>query len=99
MLRFLFYAVVLTLLVRALNKLWRGIVEGATGVPPASASRVPRAGVQMARDPVCGTFVVPGSAVSLSVAGEQIHFCSTACRDTFRSAPPRRTRSVEDRIA
>jgi uncharacterized protein len=60
-----------------------GIVEGVTGVPrtPARLS----GGVAMARDPVCGTFVLPDRALSVTVGRQQLFFCSTACRDKYRA--------------
>lgn len=86
MLRVFIYTVLLILFVRALTRFWNGVVEGASGVPPrARSSSVPQRGVQMARDPVCGTFVVPGRSVTLTVAGEPLYFCSTDCRDRFRA--------------
>jgi YHS domain-containing protein len=39
--------------------------------------------VKLAKDPVCGTFVVPGKAPSLVRAGETVYFCSDKCRDEF----------------
>jgi YHS domain-containing protein len=84
MIRVLFYTVLLILFVRAMTRLWNGIVEGATGAPPGS-SRVPQRAVPMARDPVCGTFVVPDLAVALSIGREHLYFCSTSCRDRYQA--------------
>jgi len=39
----------------------------------------------MARDPVCGTYVVPQHALSISDGRQQLYFCSAACRDKFRA--------------
>ena len=74
---------------------WRiigGIMEGLSGRPagPIGQSRggVPQHGVQMARDPVCGTYVVPDRAVALNdgTSGtSRVFFCSTACRDQYRA--------------
>lgn len=36
-------------------------------------------------DPVCGTFVDPASALSLTRGGATHYFCSEACRDKFRA--------------
>jgi YHS domain-containing protein len=85
MIRFVIYLALLILLTRALSRLWGGFVEGLTG-EPRPRSRVPQRGVQMVRDPVCGTFVVPDRALMLSVGREQLYFCSTACRDKYRAA-------------
>jgi YHS domain-containing protein len=39
----------------------------------------------MVRDPVCGTFVVPERALTITNGREQVHFCSTTCRDKYRA--------------
>ena len=79
---------------RAFSRIIGGIMEGISrgGVPPAarqSRSRgVPQQGVQMARDPVCGTYVVPDHAVSLndvSTGRGRVFFCSDGCRDQYRA--------------
>ena len=85
MYRVIFYTVLIILFARAIIRLWNGIVEGWSGgrVPP-NAMQTPR-GVQMVRDPVCGTFVVPERALTLSIGREVVHFCSPACRDKYRA--------------
>jgi uncharacterized protein len=84
MIRFIFYIVLLILFARALARLWSGIMEGLTG-GQTSRTSVPQQGVQMVRDPVCGTFVVPDRALTLSVGRQQLYFCSTDCRDKYRA--------------
>ena len=37
----------------------------------------------MVRDPMCGTFIVPGNAVVLSADKGREYFCSTDCRDAY----------------
>ena|ERR1019366_8732716 len=74
---------------------WRiigGIMEGLSGRPAAPTGRarggVPQQGVQMARDPVCGTYVVPDRAVTLNDfpgGSGRVFFCSTACRDQYQA--------------
>jgi YHS domain-containing protein len=92
-----FYAVLLLFIGRAALSLWGGIKEGLRG--PGPAANVPSRGVQMVRDPVCGTFVVPDRAIALMVGRDHFYFCSTACRDTYRSRPNPRTGHVEGRTA
>ena len=84
MLRLILYAVVLFLFARAVIRLWRGISQGMSGELPRGAA-VPQRGVQMARDPVCGTFVIREKAVTLSVDREQLYFCSDSCREKYRT--------------
>ncbi|PYR34716.1 MAG: hypothetical protein DMF90_16210 [Acidobacteria bacterium] len=83
MARALLFFVLFVLLVRALSQLWRGLVQGIQG--PQGRPSVPTRGVQMIRDPVCGTFVVPARAVMLSVGRERLYFCSDSCRDAYRA--------------
>ena len=85
MIRFVVYLALIILLSRALSRLWGGFMEGLSG-EPRTRSRVPQRGVQMVRDPVCGTFVVPDRTLMLSVGREQVYFCSAACRDKYRAA-------------
>ena len=85
MLRFLLLSILLTLALRAISQLLDGIRQGMHG-DAAPRTRAPQIGVQMARDPVCGTFVVPDRSVSLADGQQRLYFCSTACRDKYR--PP-----------
>jgi uncharacterized protein len=97
MFKFLLVLILIVFLGRAFWQLVDGIVEGATGRRSSGAGR--SRGIAMARDPVCGTFVVPERAVAMTVAGQQLYFCSDACRDRYRA--PRRDDSdqVEGRTA
>ena len=71
----------------AMRAVWRflgGIVAGATRVTTAEPPP-PAQAVAMARDPVCGTFVLPDRAVTLSDGRQRVYFCSTECRDKYRA--------------
>jgi YHS domain-containing protein len=68
---------------RALWRLLDGIIEGATG-SRGGQGHVPQRGVQMVRDPVCGTFLLPDRALTLFDGRTQVFFCSDACRDKYR---------------
>jgi YHS domain-containing protein len=98
MLRLVFFAILLIFVARSLRSLWGGIVEGLNQ-PAKRNSGVPARGVHMVRDPVCGTFVVPERAVSLTVGRELLHFCSVACRDAYRTRPAARSDRPEGRTA
>ena len=93
-----FYVVLLLFLGRAALSLWGGIKEGLKG-PSGPSGNVPARGVQMVRDPVCGTFVVPDRAISLIDGREPVYFCSVSCRDQYRSRSNRRPDRVEGRTA
>ena len=80
-------ALILILCVFIARAFWNvvdGLIEGMTG-RPRGGSHVPQQGVQMVRDPVCGTFVLPARAVSLADGRSQLFFCSTNCRDKYRA--------------
>lgn len=88
---FILDAVFTLLAARAIWKLIQGVMQGLSG-PPANQPRqaresggVPAQGVQMARDPVCGTYVVPDRAVAITVGRQHVYFCSTDCRDKYRA--------------
>jgi len=83
LLRFVLLSILLTIVARTFWRLVDGVVEGMTGRPPGS--RVRTRGAEMARDPVCGTFVVPDRAPTLVDGRTRYFFCSEACRDTYRA--------------
>jgi hypothetical protein len=83
MIRLILITLLVLLVVRALWRVFEGVVEGMTG--QSRRTGAPRSAVQMTRDPVCGTFVVPGRAVTLLEGRQQIYFCSDACRDKYRA--------------
>jgi YHS domain-containing protein len=77
------------IVIRSIWKLLQGVKVGMsvhTAEPRQSReSGVPAQGVQMVKDPVCGTYVVPDRAVSVAVGRQTMYFCSTACRDKYRA--------------
>jgi YHS domain-containing protein len=82
MLRLLLLLVLIVLLARGFWRMVDGVVEGLTG---RGSTGVPGRGVQMVRDPVCGTFVLPERALTLSDGRQRIFFCSATCRDKYRA--------------
>jgi YHS domain-containing protein len=69
--------ILILVLIRALWRLLRGVLEGA-GYLRTSAP-APR-GLKLVRDPVCGVFVSPAQALAARAAGETAYFCSEKCR-------------------
>ena len=51
---------------------------------PSQAANFPSGG-ELKKDPVCGTYVSQGSAITQKVQGELIHFCSVECRDKYQA--------------
>lgn len=70
---------------------WRfvdAVVRGAVGPTSQGGSRRssgPPAAVKMQQCPVCGTYVVPGKAISMSSGGQQVYFDSEKCRAQYQS--------------
>jgi YHS domain-containing protein len=83
MARILLFAVLGILIIRALWRLLYGIVEGASSAPGAGNPARLRRGEKMARDPVCGTYVLPSRALSSASSGTIQYFCSEDCRRRF----------------
>jgi YHS domain-containing protein len=93
MLRFLFTRLILPLivfwLIRSVLKTVMGMLRSSPG--PAQETAAPRqapstrAGGELKKDPVCGTFVSPGAALARTVGGETVYFCSAECRDRYRA--------------
>ena len=70
---------------RAVWKLVQGFMEGYAGpARPPGGNRTVQS-VHMARDPVCGTFVIPNPALAIRDGSNQIFFCSSVCRDKYRA--------------
>ena len=82
MTRFVLLTIVFLLLVRVAWRLLGGILEGLSAAP--QGTRVLRRGGRMVRDPVCGMFILPDSAVTVGSRDHPLYFCSTACRDKYQ---------------
>ena len=81
MLRFILLAILLLLIARAFWRVMDGIMSGARGARPAGGPAV-----KLVRDPVCGTYVAPGAALSLTAGGSTQYFCSEKCKEEYRRA-------------
>ena len=69
--------------VRAIGRFMGGLAQGARSDGARSRQRPGAAPVKMVKDPVCGTFVVPGKALSVTAGGATEWFCSEQCRAEF----------------
>ena len=90
MLRFVLLLVLSIVISRIFSRIVGSFRDGISG-GGTGPSRVPQHGVQMVRDPVCGTFLLPERAAVTIVDGRtRLYFCSPACRDKYRDRPPAR---------
>ena len=90
-------ALLIVLMLVAARFFWRvveTVLRGAAGPPQGGARRggpfgsaqgKPPASVKMQPCPVCGTFVVPGKAISAVSGGGPVYCCSEKCRTEFQS--------------
>ena len=103
MVRYLLLFLLVILVTRAARRIVGGVMRGLAGQSQHRAGgSVPTRGVQMVRDPVCGTYVVPDRALVLADGSRQVFFCSARCRDTYRARPSTgsgRPESAEGRTA
>ena len=79
MLRFVLLALLFIIVGRMFWRLVDAVIAGARGEVPGGQAPA----VKLVRDPVCGTYVAPGAALS-TTSGERTHyFCSEECRRKF----------------
>ena len=81
MTRFILYAILFVVIVRALSRLVKGILEGA-GYQRDAVQAKPS--VNLVRDPVCGMFVVPSKALTAGTGTSTRYFCSEQCRQQWK---------------
>jgi YHS domain-containing protein len=79
MVRLLIFLLLVYFVARAIWRLVYGIAEGL------SAPREPKSpsAVALARDPVCGTYVVPSRALTSGSGNDLQFFCSERCRQAW----------------
>lgn len=91
MARFLLLAALFVVIARVFWRFVDAIVRGATGPAPQGGAQggTRRSGaapaVKMSQCPVCGTYVVPGKAISLVSGGSPVYFDTETCRAEFQS--------------
>jgi YHS domain-containing protein len=78
-LRVILLGILLIVVARIFWRVIDAVIEGASG---AERRRV-RSGVKLQRDPVCGTYVAPGSALTTTTSGTTQYFCSEKCRNEY----------------
>ena len=80
LLRVALFLVLLAVVIRSAYRLLEGVIEGATGRAPASRRQVSG---HMVRDPVCGTYVVQGRALTAMRGQQTAWFCSSKCQQAW----------------
>jgi len=75
--------IVIVLIVRTVWRFLGGVAQGLRSPTSAAGTRGPSP-VALARDPICGTYVVPARALTIGRGDEIRYFCSERCRDRYR---------------
>ena len=70
--------IILVLLI--LRALWRFLLGVLDGAGYRRVEPPPTPAVKLVRDPVCGVFVAPTTALTARAGGETAYFCSERCR-------------------
>jgi len=82
--RFILFLMLFSVFARIFWRFIEAVVRGASIPPPGGARRdAAPSPVKMQPCPVCGTYVVPGKAISAVSNGAPVHFCSDKCRSEF----------------
>jgi YHS domain-containing protein len=82
LLRILLFMLLITVVLRSAYRFLYGVIEGAGLDSSRRVSNRPRTQVtgHMVKDPVCGTYVVQGRALTAVRGSETAWFCSTECQ-------------------
>jgi len=83
LIRFLLLSILFTLLLRAVRRFLGSVSQGMGSVQGPRPPRAVDQGVRMVRDPICGTYVVPGNALAVRDPDGLHYFCSDKCRNAF----------------
>jgi YHS domain-containing protein len=82
MTRIILLAILFIVVARLFWRLMDAVIDGARGGAPRGRTSA----VKLVRDPVCGTFVTPRAALSVSAGGTTHYFCSEECRGKFSAS-------------
>lgn len=95
MLGWFFRVLLLLIVLRLVFRFVAGVLEGLRQPPRVSRGhRAARAkAVPLAKDPVCGTYVVRDRALTSGAGNDQQFFCSDRCRDEWQQAQRSRRRA------
>jgi YHS domain-containing protein len=84
--RFFLFFLLVTILLRSAYRFLQGVIQGAGGDGArVSGRRASQVTGRMVKDPVCGTYVVEGRALTAVRGGRTAWFCSTECQRLWLS--------------
>ncbi len=74
---------VIYLIFRGISRFLAGLQEGLYGPREERPRGTRTPSVPLARDPICGTYVVPARALTSGSGAEMRFFCSDDCRRAY----------------
>jgi hypothetical protein len=85
--RFILLFVLFLVIARTFWRFIDAVLRGVAGPAPPGGARRPggQSAVKMSQCPVCGTYVVPGKAISIVSGGSPVYFDSEKCRVEYQS--------------
>jgi YHS domain-containing protein len=87
MIRFLILRVVVpVLLLLLVRSMLRSLFSSFQSSSKTQEPRQSKAGGELKKDPVCGTYVAASTGITRQIEGQTLYFCSTQCRDKYRAA-------------
>ena len=89
MVRAILIALLILLIARTFWRVMDGVIEASGGARRRSGGRAAARSVKLQRDPVCGTFVSPATALAHATGTTTVYFCSDRCRDEYVRGPAR----------
>ena len=87
MIRLLLFFILAVVVGRVFWVLVDSVIEGMSG--RTSGKSVSRPSVQMVRDPICGTFLLPERAIRVASGRGEVFFCSRDCQDRYQARQSR----------
>jgi YHS domain-containing protein len=85
-LRILLFMLLVAVVLRSAYRFLHGVIEGAgMSSPRVSTRRRRQVTGHMVKDPVCGTYVVQGRALTAVRDGQTAWFCSSECQRAWLS--------------
>jgi len=82
--RFILLLVLAVVIARTFWRFFDAIIRAAGGTTSGPQGGGKPVSVKMRQCPVCGTYVVPGKAITLVSGGDPIYFDSEKCRAEYQ---------------
>lgn len=80
----LFAFLILRSVLKMIAKSFSQVMHAPDASESPNAANFPSGG-ELKKDPVCGTYVSQGAAITRKFGSEVVHFCSVECRDKYRA--------------